>query len=225
MGYLVCEKCQGYYKLKKGEAIDNFEGCQCGGNFKYVGNFDELKSFIDNQSEIDDKSICPNCGNENQEDEKFCTSCGKPLNIKHISEKPKKKISVTKNPKTDEISEKNGINLMAIVFGTIAAIVIYFIYFLNIFIIPALFSGLVAGYFTSKGNYLKSILYGAFTSLIGISIGYVITNIIYNSIFSIESTYISIQPLQFIEIVLLAIVLGAIGGLFGSYLRKKSISK
>ena len=110
---------------------------------------------------------------------------------------------------------------MAIIFGTIAAIVIYFIYFLNIFIIPALISGLVAGYFTSKGNYLKSILYGAFTSLIGISIGYVITNIIYNSIFSIESTYISIQPLQFIEIVLLAIVLGAIGGLIQSCLRKR----
>ena len=221
MGYLVCETCKGYYKLKNGESIDDFERCQCGGKFKSIKNLDELKSIMDNQANFDEKSICLNCGTENLKNVKFCGLCGKLLNVDHINEKHPKKISGTNAPNQSGIIKKNGINLVAIISGLITAIIIYFIYFLNIFIIPALFSGIVAGYFTTKGNYIKSILYGAITSLIGISIGYVITNILYNSIFSIENTYISIQPLQFIEILILALALGAIGGFIGSYLRKR----
>jgi hypothetical protein len=36
MGYLVCKKCGGYYKLQDGESPDNFDSCQCGGTLKYV---------------------------------------------------------------------------------------------------------------------------------------------------------------------------------------------
>ena len=43
MGYLVCEKCGGYYELKNGEAINDFEGCECGGKFKFVKSLDESK--------------------------------------------------------------------------------------------------------------------------------------------------------------------------------------
>jgi Rad3-related DNA helicase len=35
MGFLVCEKCGGYYKLQSGESPDDFEECQCGGRLKY----------------------------------------------------------------------------------------------------------------------------------------------------------------------------------------------
>lgn len=36
-GYLVCEKCGGYYKLKPGESPEDFsDKCECGGNLKYV---------------------------------------------------------------------------------------------------------------------------------------------------------------------------------------------
>lgn len=36
MGYIVCEKCNGYYELQKGESINDFDRCQCGGKLRYV---------------------------------------------------------------------------------------------------------------------------------------------------------------------------------------------
>ena len=39
MGYLVCESCNGYYELKKGESPDDFDSCQCGGILEYVADF------------------------------------------------------------------------------------------------------------------------------------------------------------------------------------------
>lgn len=41
-GYLVCNKCNGYYKLQPGESPDDFEECQCGGKLKYYENIDWL---------------------------------------------------------------------------------------------------------------------------------------------------------------------------------------
>ena len=35
-GYLVCEKCRGYYKLQDGESTTDFtDRCVCGGNLRY----------------------------------------------------------------------------------------------------------------------------------------------------------------------------------------------
>lgn len=36
MGYVICEKCGGCYKLEADESINDFESCQCGGQLKYV---------------------------------------------------------------------------------------------------------------------------------------------------------------------------------------------
>ncbi|MFA0833905.1 MAG: hypothetical protein ACC609_07840 [Methanobacterium formicicum] len=33
-GYLVCQKCGGYYKLQPGELPENFDVCQCGGELE-----------------------------------------------------------------------------------------------------------------------------------------------------------------------------------------------
>ena len=35
-GYLICDKCRGYYKLEEGESLDDFESCECGGNLKFT---------------------------------------------------------------------------------------------------------------------------------------------------------------------------------------------
>lgn len=40
MGYLKCDKCGGYYELKPGESLSDFEKCQCGGKLQYVENKD-----------------------------------------------------------------------------------------------------------------------------------------------------------------------------------------
>ena len=37
MGYLICEKCKGYYELQRGEKPDEFDNkCECGGELKFV---------------------------------------------------------------------------------------------------------------------------------------------------------------------------------------------
>ncbi len=35
-GYLICDSCSGYYELQEGESINDFEGCNCGGNFIFA---------------------------------------------------------------------------------------------------------------------------------------------------------------------------------------------
>ncbi|BDZ70373.1 protease htpX [Methanobacterium petrolearium] len=36
-GYLICEKCGGYYELQPGESPDDFtDECECGGKLEYV---------------------------------------------------------------------------------------------------------------------------------------------------------------------------------------------
>lgn len=41
MGYLICTKCKGYYKLGEGESPKDYIGkCECGGKLRYVENLD-----------------------------------------------------------------------------------------------------------------------------------------------------------------------------------------
>lgn len=44
MGYLICNKCGGYYELQEGEYPENFDRCQCGGNLGYVEEIKDSKS-------------------------------------------------------------------------------------------------------------------------------------------------------------------------------------
>lgn len=39
MGYIICEKCGGYYELQPGEHPDDFDRCDCGGKLKYERHF------------------------------------------------------------------------------------------------------------------------------------------------------------------------------------------
>lgn len=39
--YLVCTRCNGYYKLEEGESPDNYESCQCGGELVLVSDINE----------------------------------------------------------------------------------------------------------------------------------------------------------------------------------------
>lgn len=36
MGFLICEKCGGYYELAPGETPKQFTACECGGKLKYT---------------------------------------------------------------------------------------------------------------------------------------------------------------------------------------------
>lgn len=42
-GYLICNSCSGYYKLKYGESPDDFKGCECGNPLEYKEDFNPQK--------------------------------------------------------------------------------------------------------------------------------------------------------------------------------------
>lgn len=72
MNYLVCEICGGYYHLVEGESISDYDSCQCGGKLYLLeyGEDGELQS---------PKIICEDCGNLNNINSPFCSSCGQIL--------------------------------------------------------------------------------------------------------------------------------------------------
>ncbi|NYB52246.1 MAG: hypothetical protein HVN35_06790 [Methanobacteriaceae archaeon] len=97
MKYIVCEICGGYYRLLEGESLDDFDSCQCGGKF-YQLEMDEesadlkietsenknleFDNLIYETVEVDNEFsevICKECGNQNNINTAFCTSCGQIL--------------------------------------------------------------------------------------------------------------------------------------------------
>lgn len=42
-GYLVCNSCYGYYKLKNNESPEDFSACECSGSLEYYKNISELE--------------------------------------------------------------------------------------------------------------------------------------------------------------------------------------
>jgi len=53
MGYLVCQNCGGYYKLKEGESAEDFVACQCYGQLVHVESLEDIKE----NEEVKDKSV------------------------------------------------------------------------------------------------------------------------------------------------------------------------
>lgn len=67
MGYLVCDKCKGYYKLEPDESPEDFEEeCECGGKLEVVYNL----------SNVFEEVYCPQCGYKNSGITLFCQECG-----------------------------------------------------------------------------------------------------------------------------------------------------
>jgi uncharacterized membrane protein YhaH (DUF805 family) len=88
--YIICDECGGFYELEKGESIEDFESCLCGGSLSYA----ELtpkgikkttkkveKDYKVNvhHSEYLSENICPLCGQINKVKAIFCSKCGKIL--------------------------------------------------------------------------------------------------------------------------------------------------
>ena len=66
MGYLVCDKCGGYYKLQEGKSAEDFETCQCGGKLRYVDNLDE---YLTNREDVNENSTIIRSAVETDKDE------------------------------------------------------------------------------------------------------------------------------------------------------------
>jgi hypothetical protein len=115
---------------------------------------------------------------------------------------------------------KSDIDFVAISIGLITAIVLYFISFFSIVVLPAFLTGAVAGFLVNSNNSAKSLLYGIVTSLIGMSIGYAVINSFFiGPQFYLDIPLISNQP-SIGELLIVSIGLGAIGGFLGYYMKR-----
>jgi len=60
MGYLVCDKCKGYYELQPGESASDFEECECGGNLRYRKKIilpkNSAENLLENSNDIEQNS-------------------------------------------------------------------------------------------------------------------------------------------------------------------------
>jgi hypothetical protein len=106
MGYLICDKCGGYYEIQDGESPEDFsDECDCGGKLVYS---ESLESTYEDFNGLVTKITCPYCGAENPEDRTLCQSCKRflkpiksPSNIAKISQ------SYTIEPPEDQIKNES----------------------------------------------------------------------------------------------------------------------
>jgi len=50
MGYLICDKCEGYYELQSGEKMGDFDKCRCGGKLSWVAKIGVLFPLVINEN-------------------------------------------------------------------------------------------------------------------------------------------------------------------------------
>lgn len=91
MGYLICEKCKGYYKLKPGENQEDFtDTCACGGKLRYAVDIDVVdekkqhSNFESGTSNDNEKTINSTSEKSEPSFEKGHISGEWPLNRKWI---------------------------------------------------------------------------------------------------------------------------------------------
>ena len=196
---VICEKCGKYYGIKKGESMQDFEQCQCGGNLKYIDSLKEsnqesnqkkhkpkmlkideiplkaekIKYQVRYQT-IEQKRHCLHCGCVNRFNANFCKHCGKEFKINFI------------------IRFNNAINFLAILIGLSISVLVLilspFFYgaifelstidntiYIGLVLITVVFTGsLVTGIIGSRDLY-DGAINGVFLSLITlITIGFFI---------------------------------------------------
>ena len=83
MGYLICDKCKGFYELQPGEKIGDFDKCRCGGELKWEAKHPtqyQNENIPENKDKKDEKVTnlfpCPDCGSEISRKAKSCPNCG-----------------------------------------------------------------------------------------------------------------------------------------------------
>lgn len=133
MGYLVCEKCGGYYEFQKGEFPEDFESCQCGGKLKSDfeihndeqishGNLEGSVGGIKSDIEMIAKEVYRNLGAGHQEaiyreamcmelqERDYIVKTEMPISIKHTTMKGKEIIIGAR--RADLYVEKKGKKLV-----------------------------------------------------------------------------------------------------------------
>lgn len=72
-GYLICDRCNGYYELQNDESPDDFINvCNCGGKLVYSKNLQKIKHDNDHKMVV----TCPYCQTKNPKYSQYCMECG-----------------------------------------------------------------------------------------------------------------------------------------------------
>jgi len=206
MGYLICEKCGGYYELQKDEFSDDFKTCECGGNLKEVENLKSLWQCINVE--------CDYQGYGNKGDK--CPKCGKSFYKVNILESWKIfKLKDKYKADPDNFRKKRyntvGSIIIAYFVAGILMIPLSFLPDTSISNIPAIFiiilGGVIATYISKTNKAINGLYYGLLDSA---------TRLIMILIFNYETSI-------YYELLLILIpFLGLFGGYVGRLLRLRS---
>lgn len=212
MSYLICEECGKYYELDEGKSSFSYEKCECGGKLTYNDTLNGKNSKV---PFLNSKVACSNCGVKNPEGSKVCYSCGNLL-IGAESRKNKKNLG-------------RGISWLGVAIGfgflMISTLLSVFAIFGTDFPIPqkpeeipynllmafgiitmivAVISGLIASYIGGSINFKNGMLNGG---LVGVILGVVVG--------------ITGGSMAFIGVILVFGSLSVLGGIVGTYLKRR----
>jgi predicted nucleic acid-binding Zn ribbon protein len=195
---MVCEKCGGYYKLKEGESPEDFKSCQCGGNLKYVQNFN---SHIDEEMDpLNEINICPSCGTEAPSSEKYCKSCN---TIKSKEENLK-----------ESNTQKDIIRILAVITGILIVLIPLFLIDQNYALVLLVIGGLVASLVASNDE--ERVLNGI---IVGVIAGLILLIFRSNITFSSEISYFNVFVFEMIGPLIILALFGLLGGLINILIR------
>ena len=246
MGYVICEKCGGYYELEEGESLNDFKGCQCGGKLSYTEQVLQEPKKNDKP-----KLICSNCMKEN-ENGIFCSSCGGRLiavkggkavsNIKNFQEskeleKLSRRASRKEKKYSNDFNESKDlferINWLGVLAGTglfvISMVIVGSILFFSI--VSSYSYGYSSYYSSFAGAFfiamilgmLLAIVSGALTAYVGRSRDYVdgiVNGFLVGLISSVVIGLLGGVLTIFIGIIVLG-TLTAVGGAIGIFVRRQ----
>jgi len=202
--YIVCEKCGGLYELKKGESLENFDSCECGG---------KLKVFEESNKESDQPII-----KQNYEDKLLDVLVDLKENI---------------NLKAIFIGTTVGL-LLAVIFSLLILnnpfALIYSQLILNNYIPFTFVSALITGYIVGK-NPKYGILNGVISGLIATTISLII--IIFTINYTIVVSFPNYTPLDFSIFssvftdftILIIILVGVLAAFLGVYFKLRDPNK
>jgi hypothetical protein len=243
MSYIVCKKCGGYYELKGGESLENFDKCQCGGDLSYTEKLPQKQEENDKP-----KLICSNCLKEN-EDGIFCSKCGGKLiavkngravnNIKNFDEQKQienlsdnafKKVKIDYDVPREPKEFLERISWLGVVIGAVFFVISAFIsIFLEFYLIRSSYG--YPGYFDFAFTFnvliiivcLLSIASGGLAAFISKSRDYddgLVNGLLVGIISSVILGFFVGISIAIVGIVIFSI-LAAIGGAVGILLRRK----
>jgi len=117
MGYLFCMNCCGYYSLKDGESLNDFQSCRCGGELTYADSLTDIAMIYDGNEPF----ICPSCRGENIGGSRYCEGCGHDLlSAKNPFKTKKLDRNMYKNPFSEQKKIPYGaIRLVGIIVGVV----------------------------------------------------------------------------------------------------------